>query len=306
MGERASGLAWIEHRIPNPAAAGSNPASPASRRLSPTGGHLPPRERFLRLPPARARREWSRYEGTPQRTLWLALRRRFLARALKGLPSHPATLLEVGPGPGRFSDLLLATGRSVISLELSLAMIREARRHPGPSGGPHWVLGDGLRLPVRPGGLAGLVALGNVLGFGGDRAGLLLREWKESLAPGGTWVIETSVAGTLPAQGSARDAHASLRRARKEPSFAPPTALLRFPRAELDRWFDLLGWELLEATPVAPEAGSSPERARQALARAGGRWETLLEREERAGRQREAEGLPGPWLFRGRALGRRG
>ena len=304
MGERASGLAWIEHRIPNPAAAGSNPASPASRRVSPTPGRLPPRERFLRLPPARARREWSRYEGTPQRTLWLALRRRFLARALEGLPPRPPTLLEVGPGPGRFSDLLLATGRPVISLERSPAMIQEALRHRGSSGGPHWVLGDGLRLPVRPGSLAGLVALGNVLGFSGDRAGLLLREWKESLAPGGIWVIETSVTGTLPAEGSARDAHADLRQPGREPSYGPPSALLRFPRAELDRWFDLLGWELLEATPVAPGAGGSPERARQALAQAGGRWETLLEKEERAGRQREAQILPGPWLFRGRALAR--
>ncbi len=303
MGERASGLAWIEHRIPNPAAAGSNPASPASRKLSSSGGRLRPRERFLRLPPARARREWSRYEGTPQRTLWLALRRRFLSRALRALPSHPPVILEVGPGPGRFSDLLVATGRRVILLDLSPAMIREGRSlRPGASpGGPHWVLGDALRLPVRPGSLAAIVALGNVLGFGGPRAGLMLREWKESLAPGGVWVLETTLGAPPQDRSSGRRAPWARPGTRRGLAPREATGLPRFSREEVDHWIDRLGWELVEATPVAPRYGGSPEAARQALARAGGDWKTLLDEEERAGRDGADRDLPGPWLFRGRA-----
>ena len=302
MGERASGLAWIEHRIPNPAAAGSNPASPASRKPSRSASRLPTRDRFLRLPDSRARREWSRYEGTPQRTLWLALRRRFLSRALQGLPSGSRGVIEVGPGPGRFSDLLLATGRPVLLLDLSRAMIREGRRlrsGKGP-GGPHWVLGDALRLPVRPGSQAAVVALGNLLGFGGPRAGLMLREWQESLAPGGVWVLETTLCAPLrdgvrtkgappPGQGTGG-------------ASGPGEAggLVRFSRKEMDRWFDRLGWELLEAAPVAPRSGGSPEATRQALTRTGGDWNAVLEEEEQAGRGAAGQDLPGPWLFRGR------
>jgi SAM-dependent methyltransferase len=255
------------------------------------------------LPSERARREWSRYEGTVQRNLWLQFRRRFLSRALQDLPSRPAVILEVGPGPGRFSDLLVSTGRPVILLDLSLAMIREGRGlHPATRpGGPHWVLGDALRLPVPPRSLAALVALGNVLGFAGSRAGLLLREWDESLAPGGVFAIETSL--LAPAKGEALSprAPAAGREGRRPLTVLRTPKVSYFSRKELDDWFARLGWRLEEATPVAPRAGGSPTDAQQALHRAGGDWRTLLEEEERAGREAADSELPGPWLFRGRA-----
>jgi ubiquinone/menaquinone biosynthesis C-methylase UbiE len=98
--------------------------------------------------------------------------------------------LDLGTGTGVAARLL---GRrfpdaSVVGLDLSEAMVREAARRPS-TGGIRFLVGDAAALPIR-GGVVDLVTGVNVLVFGG--------ELTRVLAPGGTFALEYSSAETTP------------------------------------------------------------------------------------------------------------
>ncbi len=289
----ASGSAWIEHRIPNPAIAGSNPASPVrppsrTPSASPRAA-LPRRKRYRELPAARAEREWERYQGTLQRELWLRLRERFLLRALDASPSQSPWVVELGSGPGRFAPLLTRAGSQALLVDLSPAMIREGRRRLGSPPRTHWVLADALRLPIRLGATRLLVALGQLLNLAGGEAPLFLREWDRVLPPGAGWALEVNLEGSSLASPSREKGTETLTRFRLE---------------ELEGRLASLGWRVEESLKVAPKAGGEEDSCRRALKRWGGNWEQWLEEEERAGRSPEARGGGGAWLLRGRKQGR--
>ncbi|MGI0052982.1 MAG: class I SAM-dependent methyltransferase [Thermoplasmata archaeon] len=254
------------------------PPHPPSR---PRRGPAPAAERrFRSLDEYRVGREWSRYEGTPLRDLFRELRLRFLARH----PCRvPGPVLEIGPGPGRFSRAIGEPDHPRILLDLSREALGQARRRlSGPEGGgsvpSEFVRGNGRRPPFRSGRFAQVVLLGNTVGFAGPHAEELLQAADRCLAPGGELLIEL-VAGTgeqsvylrrLPLGALARlmaaPPAAIVPRVRRE-GFRPTEerrrpsgSFHRFPPAELERLASRMGWTIEERIAVAPALGQAPDR----------------------------------------------
>ncbi len=234
-----------------------------SRGEAPKGG-VPSRAqyrgsgRFQRAGPYEVEREWRRFEGTPQRELLRTLRERFLERALE--TSGPvARALEVGPGPGRFSPWVAQGARRVVLLELSPAMLEAALRSaprgpPVPRGSSRtpetvWepLLGDARRLPLRRESFPRVVALGNVVGFAAPKGAALLRDLAETVAPGGTLIVESV--------GAVKERPRFLASLNGEGILA---LLARTPLEELPRRL-AEGW----APPSSDRSPRSPERSRE-------------------------------------------
>ncbi|NNN17911.1 MAG: class I SAM-dependent methyltransferase, partial [Thermoplasmata archaeon] len=148
------------------------------------------RERFREVDSYRADREWNRYEGTPQRDLFRELRERFLDRHRADAP----WVLEIGPGPGRFTHRIGSEESRRVLIDLSDVMLRRARSSPSDRTGerysPDPVRGDGFRPPVRSGAFGEVTALGNVLGFAPEPFPDSLQRLAKSAAPRAKLLLE--------------------------------------------------------------------------------------------------------------------
>ncbi len=278
-------------RSPHPRTAPRPPSDPEAPR---------PYDRFRELDPYRVDREWKRYEGTPQRDLFRILRERFLDRHAR----RGGWVLEVGPGPGRFTPRIGTSATRRVLLDLSpraLAAIPErwSRRSEEPV--PNLVVGDAARPPFPPGGFELVVLLGNILGFAGEGAGGLLDRGLELVAPGGTVLLEVVAAGGERSRYLARLPPGAVGRLLR----APPGALTprvaregfepiapdrpegstfrRLREEELARALDRGGFEVQEALAVAPALGWDPERVARVAADPKA-FARLVELEEGLGR----------------------
>jgi SAM-dependent methyltransferase len=295
--------------LPLPATAGVSPPGASSirrRSASPedTAGAPTPHERYLRLEPARAEREWLRYQGTAQRRLFRDLRERFLARhAGDGTWS-----LDVGSGPGRFTALVGHPADRHVALDLSRSMLAEGQREAnGPAGAGRLepVVGDALQPPFAEGRFGTVALLGNSLGFEGPKGPRLLAAAEALVQPGGLLMVEIAPGpgersrylGRLPAGAvrrlvAAPPAAVALR-VRREGFVAEPVrhrsgSFRRWAAPELRARWATNGWELRETVAVAPALG--PDAARlEAIAQDARSWARLLELEELLGRE------PGRW-----------
>lgn len=258
------------------------------------------RMRFRALDRYRVRREWGRYEGTAQRDLFRQLRARFLRRHAGS--AH--RVLELGPGPGRFTPLLGERSSRRVLLDLSPAMLLEARerfRRSRRGGSLELVRGDAVHPPFGPGSFDLVVALGNPIGFAEEEGGELLDRATRLLAPGGTILLE-SVAGDgersryltrLPPTATARVLRAPagwlgprvLREGfeAEEPRKSPTARFARWGEERLRTELHRLGLELLESIAVAPSLGGDAARL-QAASRDPQSWTGLLALEESMGR----------------------
>ncbi|MGI0132947.1 MAG: class I SAM-dependent methyltransferase [Thermoplasmata archaeon] len=270
-----------------------------------TGGPSPrARDRFLTLDAYRVRREWTRYEGTPQRDLFRQLRERFLVR--HAVASGRA--LDIGPGPGRFTPLVGGPWVRRVALELSLEMLRVLRttwrKLPAAPPLPELVRGDGVDPPFRAGSFAEVVAFGNPLGFAGASAEAFLDATVGMIAPHGRLLLET-VAG--PGEASvylARLPPTAVRRLLASPVAAlaprveregfrsetlhPPRerdGFRRFTAGTLRSRLERAGFRIDEVLSVAPCLGGEPARA-AAVHLDPKAWSHLLDLEERIGRER--------------------
>ncbi len=267
---------------------------------------LPAEERFRRLDKYRVDREWRRYEGTPLRDLFRELRLRFLGR--HGCPV-PGPVLEVGPGPGRFSGALGAPDHSRILLDLSREALVAARSRLEAAGETERVptdllRGNGRNPPFRSGSFGQVVLLGNTLGFAGPGAEALLRAVDRCLAPGGSVLLEI-VAGPgersnylhrLP-PGALRRLLAAptralvprvLREGFRPLESARRSAFRRFSVAEQDALLGSFGWRLEERLAVAPALGHDPDQLRAI-------WEDPRAREKLLLVEEAVGGEPGRW-----------
>jgi SAM-dependent methyltransferase len=137
-------------------------------------------------------RERRRYSGDAWRVLVRELRERFLARHL---PKGRGWVLELGPGPGRFTPTILASGARVVAVDLSLPMLRTLRRRTTVeprSRRLREVRGAGEVLPFGEGAFRGAVVYGNILGFSAGDGPRLLSEVARVVQPGGMLVIDVS------------------------------------------------------------------------------------------------------------------
>lgn len=270
------------------------------RRLPPDRAGPPPspRERFLATDAYRAGREWQRYEGTAQRDLFLELRLRFLRR----YRADGGWAVDVGAGPGRFTEeLATAPGRSV-GLDLSAAMLRAGLQlaAPAPEVPRFRVRGDAARPPFAVGTFTVVALLGNVVGFAGAGGPRLLDSSEALVAPGGHLIVEIA-----PGAGEASDYLRRLPAGAVGRLLAAPPGVV-VPRIEregfyrlkerhasrgFDRWtvgrlrsrWAESGFVQVEAMAIAPVLGADPLRVEQVrhVPRA---WERLLEVEEQVGR----------------------
>jgi ubiquinone/menaquinone biosynthesis C-methylase UbiE len=268
-----------------------------------------PRERFVAADEYRVEREWRRYEGTAQRDLFRELRARFLRR-------HPAAVsgavLEVGSGPGRFSPLIGDREHARVLLDLSDRMLHRAAETLAGSGPrersvpTELVRGDATRIPFRDGRFSGVVGLGNVVGFGGERASTILQEIVRCSSPdGGLVLLEFAVGAGERAEylhrlppGAVRrllrsPVRALQQRVHREPfrPFAPvekanPSEFERWSLSQIEARLADCGLEVVERVAVAPCLGADPERA-AGVQEDPVAWSHLLELEEAIGREPE-------------------
>lgn len=162
------------------------------------------RERFKQASSYEVKREWLRYEGTPQRELLRRIREQFITGSLDRCMGSDCYFAEIGPGPGRFTPLLMKRAGRVAVLDVSMTMLRACRQrilreHHGLLPEMAYVLGDAEMPPLRPGSLDAVVAIGNVIGFSEEAGEAVLRSLAASVAPGGLLLLETvSPVTTVP------------------------------------------------------------------------------------------------------------
>lgn len=141
---------------------------------------------------ASVRREWRRYEGESWRALVRELRERFLKRHL---PRGDGWVLELGPGPGRFTPALLAREARVVAIDFSLPMLRALGRRQAirpRASRLRRIRGAGELLPFRKGAFRASVALGNILGFSASDGARLLYELARVTRPGGLLILDVA------------------------------------------------------------------------------------------------------------------
>jgi ubiquinone/menaquinone biosynthesis C-methylase UbiE len=248
--------------------------------------------------------EWKRYSGDPQRVLRFALRERFL---LRHLGKSGQIVLELGPGPGRFTPLLRKKGRGrVLAVDLSLqglrAARRQARRRPALS---HidWIQGAGEHLPLAPRSIDTAVVLGNIVNFAAGEGSVLLVELRRVLRPRGRLIVDfASAAGAvkefLHVAAERRFLPIVLRRPQYflvdqilDSGFQPfaPERMTRwdfqfYTMAEAEKALDRAGFRVVDAMSIAPIAAHSASIASIAH-REKRTWAALLKIEERVGRR---------------------
>lgn len=280
---------------------------PRPRTLGPTAVRRRPvhrgpgrpgaRERFAALDPYRVAREWQRYEGTPQRELFRELRTRFLRRH----PPAPGWVVDLGSGPGRFSEEIGGLPVRTVLVDISDEMLRSARRRRPLEGRGTLIRADALHPPLRPGRITSVVALGNPVGFAGAEADEVLAAAAELLRPGGQLVLE-AVSG--PGEYSAylrRLPRGAVRRLlgaplslvqgrllregfrRLPPRRSEPGEFRRYSPKELAARLAAYGLTVTDVCAVAPCLGADPDRTAAVRADPPA-WRHLLELEETVGR----------------------
>ena len=260
------------------------------------------RERF----DASVRREWQRYEGESWRALVRELRERFLKRHLS---RGGGWVLELGPGPGRFTPTLLASGVRVTAVDLSLPMLRALSRRKAIQARAarlRRVRGAGELLPFRDGAFRASVLLGNILGFSADDGDRLLSEVARVTRPGGLLILDVASpvgAATDFLEMAAR--HRLLPRILRRPGYYFLDTVVRsadrthqpyapkrwgffefdfYTAAGVEQALTAAGFRAIDWMALAP-IGAFRVRLTRIARRDRRTWQTLLALEERAGRR---------------------
>jgi ubiquinone/menaquinone biosynthesis C-methylase UbiE len=232
------------------------------------------------------------------------LRERFLRRHLRGSRD---IVLELGPGPGRFTPTLRrATRARIVALDLSREMLRAARRRARGKAGfapVHWVQGAGEHLPLSTQCVDAAVALGNIVSFAADDGPALLKELGRVVRPNGLLIVDFASPAAATQEffylaSRRRLLPRVLRRPRRyfidrvlttgfqplDPDRLAIWAFRFYTVKEAEKAIARAGFRLLDVMSVAPIAATQNRIA--AIARRERRtWEALLRIEERVGRR---------------------
>ncbi len=276
---------------------------------APSPSALPPARRSVRHGRIRERfdaqvtREWNRFGSTARRRVHGQLRARFLAQHL---PAGGGWVLELGPGPGRFSAQIAGRARRAVAVDLSRPMLRRARQRTSRervARRVRWVRGTGERLPFAPGAFRAAVVYGNILGFAGHEGPELLRELARVVRPGGRLILDVS----SPVSATSEFLHVAAQRRFLERILADPhryfldhvlakghqpydparMAFFEFSFYTPDQVAVLLqaaGFAVTDRMAVAP-VSAFQERIAASAGRRRRTWENLLVLEEKIGRR---------------------
>ncbi|MHB8619268.1 MAG: class I SAM-dependent methyltransferase [Chloroflexota bacterium] len=163
----------------------------ATLAAPPTGRLVAAKRSYYRRPEVAAEYDARRFGGASGGYV----NRREIALAAKLVPDGAAVIADVGTGTGRLLSALGARGRTVIGLDASLPMLRQAARTR--AGG--LVQADAFRLPVLDASCDAVVSLRLLFHF--DDVEPLLREARRIARTGGVLVCDTcswSPRGWLP------------------------------------------------------------------------------------------------------------
>jgi len=252
----------------------------------------------------RVKQEWGRYSGDAQRLLFRTLRQRFVGRHLR--PSA-GFLLELGPGPGRFTPFLRQRFRGrLIALDLSRESLRSGRRRARTQRGfarIDFIQGAGEYLPFRPRSIDTVVALGNIVSFAGRDGGVLLAELRRVVRPRGRLLLDfaSPAASAQEFLGRAAQQRFLLRILRRPAYYLldqvlgtgfQPYAPGRggmwefqfYTVAQATKALARAGFRVIDAMSVAPLAAYQ-DRVAAIAHRERKTWEGLLRLEERVGRR---------------------
>jgi ubiquinone/menaquinone biosynthesis C-methylase UbiE len=262
------------------------------------------RRHLRRIFDQRVRSEWNRYSGEPRRVLHRALRERFLRLHLTGVKG---TILELGPGPGRFTPVLRRQPRvRVVAVDLSRACLRSAQRrvrHRANLPPVEWIQGAGEHLPLAARSVDVAVVLGNIVCFAAFEGPALLKEIARVVGPRGRLIIDfSSPVGATQEFVRWGLQHRLLPRILRRPGHYFVSQVLRdgfqpYAPARLGRYefrfytaqeateeLDRAGFRVIDTMSVAPITAHE-NRIVLSSQRQPRTWEALLSLEERAGRR---------------------
>jgi ubiquinone/menaquinone biosynthesis C-methylase UbiE len=243
---------------------------------------------------------------------------RFLARQLHG---RPRSCLEIGPGAGRFSGLLLRSCQNLVLLDLSRPMLQASRRHLQKQGARRtsigWVQGSLEDLPFLPGSFDRVVALG-VLPFVAKDFSRVLKRVGTLIRPQGRLIFEIQT----PSQATMTlfpNAPRSAKTILREPSryhawsvirrgYQPhdPSHLARFEYVwlrpqQLKRELQRARLQVVDQMAIGPNFGNQPELL-QHLRQDRRAYSTAIRIEEETGRWPELFGAGAGLLVSARRL----
>lgn len=116
------------------------------------------------------------------------------------LPAHPASILDIGCGPGLYCEPLAGSSHRYLGIDFSPASIEYATTTSGNED-RRFRLGDVLEADFEGGHDLAMMLYGEINVFPPDLCRHLLTKAYAALAPGGTLVIEPSAADAVRALG---------------------------------------------------------------------------------------------------------
>jgi len=142
-------------------------------------------------------------------------------------------VLDVATGPGFTALAFAARVRFVLGVDLTPAMLAQARRNAAEAGGAalHLVLGDAAALPVATAAFD-VVTCGNAVHHF-PAAAPVLREMRRACKPGGMIAISDLVSDEDPAKAAEHNAIERLRDPSHVWSFAPSELVALLERLDL-------------------------------------------------------------------------
>ena len=290
-----------------------------------------PASKYPRRPQRRTDRQWwvqqrslaqvdaerGRLVGSPRNDLRRTLIERFLARNLSG---QKGPYLEIGPGPGRFTPLLLDRKVPVVLLDISRPMLRAARRSLHHRKDPRrpwgYIEAPAEDLPMLRDKSLGAITLVGLFGFFGYEGEGMIQSAYRALRPGGLLIVEAQAASHAIFAELSRDANQTLPILQEpkrhhfdrilEEGFQPldPDHAanwdFRFWRPpELMNALHRAGFTIEEAMSVAPTLGNQ-DAALQTYRGDRRAWKNLIETEEMLGHRPECLGGGSVYLIAAR------
>ncbi|ABW01369.1 class I SAM-dependent methyltransferase [Caldivirga maquilingensis] len=116
-------------------------------------------------------------------------------KLLRETVKSPARVLEIGPGTGRLANMVSGLGYHVVGVDVSLPMVKQARRFWRPD----FINGGSWRLPLRGGSFDAAVAVFTMHHWGNNELSVV--GLRDSLKPDGVFIVAEVDGDRISAHG---------------------------------------------------------------------------------------------------------